>query len=259
MRHWLQNTGDTRQAFSAKRVADTPRRYAWFAPDVTAPIFSWVGAAASLLSNGHPSDIGQARPALHARTAFVFLLRRRSGAAVGRTLAECMCCAVQQCHGESLLLEGKLTSTPLSCCTVHAACAMPARWAARLDEPETLACLARQLYLGHSSAGTESAGPPTAKTIALTAPLPQIQTNSSWAAQCSSCVGTTGVAAAPSPSASAVTAHKGLCAKCGFSTVRRPLAEAHRSGVTRQWCAALSIGCSKGNRLFPSPLLTSWY
>ncbi len=70
-RHCLQNT---RQACRCKRVADTPRRYAWFAPDVTAPIFSWVGAAASLLSNGHPSDIGQARPALHARTAFVFLL-----------------------------------------------------------------------------------------------------------------------------------------------------------------------------------------
>jgi len=94
-----------------------------------------------------------------------------------------------------------------------------------------LHALARQLYLGHSSAGTESAGPPTAKTIALTAPLPQIQTNSSWAAQCSSCVGTTGVAAAPSPSASAVTSHNALCAKCGFSMVRRPRARAHCSGV----------------------------
>ena len=34
-------------------------RYAWFAPDVSAPIFNWVGAAASLLANGAPSDIGQ--------------------------------------------------------------------------------------------------------------------------------------------------------------------------------------------------------
>ena len=56
----------TRQACHRRRVAETPRRYAWFAPDVTAPIFNWVGAAASLLSNGRPSDIGQARP-LHMR------------------------------------------------------------------------------------------------------------------------------------------------------------------------------------------------
>ncbi len=140
-------------------------------------------------------------------------------------------CSVQQCHDESLLLERKFCKHAAQ--LLHCTCGMcnACKVGSPLDEPETLACLARQLYLGHSSAGTESAGPPTAKTIALTAPLPQIQTNSSWAAQCSSCVGTTGVAAAPSPSASAVTAHNGLCAKCGFSTVCSPLAEAHRSGV----------------------------
>ena len=36
----------------------------------------------------------------------------------------------------------------------------------------TSSVCAPQLYLGHSSAGTESAGPPDAKTVALTAPLP---------------------------------------------------------------------------------------
>lgn len=36
-------------------------RYAWFAPDVSAPIFNWVGAAASLLSSSAPTDVGQVR------------------------------------------------------------------------------------------------------------------------------------------------------------------------------------------------------
>ena len=36
-------------------------RYAWFAPDVSAPIFNWVGAAASLLSRNGPTDVGQVR------------------------------------------------------------------------------------------------------------------------------------------------------------------------------------------------------
>ena len=85
----------------------------------------------------------------------------------------------------------------------------------------------RQLYLGHTSAATESAGPPSATTVALTAPLPTIPANVSWAAQCSTCVGTgVGVAAAPTDGAAAAAAHTALCAKCGFTTVRRPLAPA---------------------------------
>lgn len=85
----------------------------------------------------------------------------------------------------------------------------------------------RQLYLGHTSAATESAGPPSATTVALTAPLPTIPANVSWAAQCSTCVGTgAGVAAAPTDGAAAAAAHTALCAKCGFTTVRTPLTPA---------------------------------
>ena len=153
----------------------------------------------------------------------------------------CAYFAIQNKSSHCLNAKSAAAAAPLSCRVAHGACAIhlhgvqPVRMNLRPWH-----ALARQVYLGHSSAGTESAGPPTAKTIALTAPLPQIQTNSSWAAQCSSCVGTTGVAAAPSPSASAVTAHNGLCAKCGFSTVRIPRARASLlRGIVRQQTQSL--------------------
>jgi len=84
-------------------------------------------------------------------------------------------CSVQQCHDESLLLERKFCKHAAQ--LLHCTCGMcnACKVGSPLDEPETLACLARQLYLGHSSAGTESAGPPTAKTIALTRHCPRFR------------------------------------------------------------------------------------
>jgi hypothetical protein len=92
------------------RVADTPRRYAWFAPDVTAPIFSWVGAAASLLSNGHPSDVGQARPASHTGIHFLCLQHTVTTAQaplLGKRLSSACALPCTTINMEVLLLKGK--------------------------------------------------------------------------------------------------------------------------------------------------------